>query len=201
MKKEVLNIIIILSVILAFWGCSATKYVPKDSYLLNEVKIHSDNKKVKSSDLRPYLRQTPNAKWFSLFKTPLYIYNLSGRDSTKWMNRFLRKIGDEPVIFSELEADRTQEELVKAIQNMGYMRVEVSRQKKTKRKLATVHYYIKTGKPYTVENIKYDINDELMTHYMKKDSANSLLHNDMQFDVNVLNAERDRITQLLQNNG
>lgn len=201
MKKEVLNINIILSVILAFWGCSATKYVPKDSFLLNEVKIHSDNKKVKSSELRPYLRQTPNAKWFSLFKTPLYIYNLSGRDSTKWMNRFLRKIGDEPVIFSELEADRTQEELVKAIQNMGYMRVEVSRQKKTKRKLATVHYYIKTGKPYTVENIKYDIKDELITHYIKKDSAKSLLHKDMQFDVNVLNAERDRITQLLQNNG
>lgn len=71
----------------------ATKYVPDGSYLLDEVKIHTDQKNVRPSSLRMYVRQNPNAKWFSLIKTQLYVYNLSGRDSTKWGNKFLRRIG------------------------------------------------------------------------------------------------------------
>ena len=68
-----------------------------------------------------YVRQNPNAKWFSLIKTQLYVYNLSGRDSTKWGNKFLRRIGDAPVIYSEDEAQRSEEEITKAVHNMGYM--------------------------------------------------------------------------------
>ena len=61
-------------------------------------------KNIRPSSLRMYVRQNPNAKWFSLIKTQLYVYNLSGRDSTKWGNKFLRRIGDAPVIYSEDEA-------------------------------------------------------------------------------------------------
>ena len=68
-----------------------------------------------------YIRQNPNAKWFSLIKTQLYVYNWSGRDSTRWINRTLRKLGDAPVIYSEEETNRTREEITKAVQNMGYM--------------------------------------------------------------------------------
>ena len=71
------------------------------SYLLDEVRIHSDNKEVKPSNLSIYLRQNPNSKWFSLIKTQLYVYNWSGRDSARWINRTLRKMGDAPVIYSE----------------------------------------------------------------------------------------------------
>jgi hypothetical protein len=53
-----------------------------------------------------YVRQNPNAKWFSLIKMQLYVYDLSGRDSSKWYNKFLRKIGDAPVIYNENEAGR-----------------------------------------------------------------------------------------------
>ena len=74
-------------------SCSATKYVPDDSYLLDRIHIETDNKQVKPSELSLYIRQTPNAKWFSLFKTQLYVYNLSGRDTTRWLNRALRRVG------------------------------------------------------------------------------------------------------------
>ena len=68
--------------ILMLASCSATKFVPDGSYLLDEVKVITDNKEVKPSNLRMYVRQNPNAKWFSLIKTQLYVYDLSGRDST-----------------------------------------------------------------------------------------------------------------------
>ena len=92
---------ILTTIVLLLASCSSTKYVPDGSYLLDEVRIHTDNKEVKPSNLSMYIRQNPNAKWFSLIKTQLYVYNWSGRDSTRWINRTLRKLGDAPVIYSE----------------------------------------------------------------------------------------------------
>ena len=116
--------------ILTLASCSATKFVPDGSYLLDEVKIRTDQKNIRPSSLRMYVRQNPNAKWFSLIKTQLYVYNLSGRDSTKWGNKFLRRIGDAPVIYSEDEAQRSEEEITKAVHNMGYMAATVKKKRK-----------------------------------------------------------------------
>ena len=93
--------ILILGVLVMFASCSTTKYVPEGKYLLDDVRIHSDNNEIRSSTLSPYLRQTPNSKWFSLIKTQLYVYNWSGRDTTRWINRTLRRMGDAPVIYDE----------------------------------------------------------------------------------------------------
>ena len=112
---------ILATIALLLASCSSTKYVPDGSYLLDEVRIHTDNKEVKPSNLSMYIRQNPNAKWFSLIKTQLYVYNWSGQDSTRWINRILRKLGDAPVIYSEEETNRTREEITKAVQNMGYI--------------------------------------------------------------------------------
>lgn len=107
--------------ILLLASCSATKYVPEGSYLLDEVRIQTDNREIKPSSLSMYVRQNPNSKWFSLIKTQLYVYNWSGRDSASWINRTLRRMGDAPVIYKEEETERSSEEMTKAMQNMGYM--------------------------------------------------------------------------------
>ena len=125
---------ILTTIVLLLASCSSTKYVPDGSYLLDEVRIHTDNKEVKPSNLSMYIRQNPNAKWFSLIKTQLYVYNWSGRDSTRWINRTLRKLGDAPVIYSEEETNRTREEITKAVQNMGYMGALVEPVRQVKRK-------------------------------------------------------------------
>ena len=57
---------ILTTIVLLLASCSSTKYVPDGSYLLDEVRIHTDNKEVKPSNLSMYIRQNPNAKWFSL---------------------------------------------------------------------------------------------------------------------------------------
>ena len=98
MRRGYLYTLLSFAILVLLASCSATKFVPEGSYLLDEVKISTDNKEVKPSGLRMYVRQNPNAKWFSLIKMQLYVYDLSGRDSSKWYNKFLRKIGDAPVI-------------------------------------------------------------------------------------------------------
>lgn len=200
MKKGILYTIL-LYLALSLASCSATKFVPDGSYLLDEVKIHTDNKEIKPSDMRLYVRQNPNSKWFSTIKTQLYVYNWSGRDSTKWFNRFLRKIGDAPVIYNESDAIRSQEEIAKAVQNLGYMEASVKRTTKTKKKKLKLFYEITSGKPYIVRTLKYDISDKKIAEYLRNDSTQSMLREGMLFDVNVLDAERQRITDYLLCNG
>ncbi len=182
-------------------SCSATRYVPEGSYLLEEVKIQTDRKEIKPSELALYLRQNPNSKWFSLFKTQLYIYNLSGQDSTKWVNRTLRRMGDAPVIYIEDEAIRTQEELTKAVRNMGYMSATVDGNIRTRKKKLKLYFQVHSGEPYIVRSIQYDVADAKIADYLRGDSASSRLKEGMLFDVNVLDAERQRITNVLQNHG
>ena len=187
--------------VLSFASCTATKFVPDGSYLLDEVKIRTDEKSIRPSSLKMYVRQNPNAKWFSLIKTQLYVYNLSGRDSTKWGNKFLRRIGDAPVIYNEDEALRSEEEITKAVHNMGYMAATVKRSTKIKKKKIKLYYDVTAGKPYVVQSIKYNISDPKIEALLKQDSARSLLKQGMYFDVNVLDADRQRITDKLLQNG
>ncbi|KAA6336583.1 Outer membrane protein assembly factor BamA [termite gut metagenome] len=197
MKKKLLHILLVL----LFASCSVTRFVPEGSYLLDEVKVKTDNKDIKPSVLRNYVRQNPNGEWLGLVKTQLWFYNLAGSDSTRWYNKFFKKIGDTPVIYSESDAQRSEEEITKAVHNMGYMRASVKSTTTVKKKKLKQLYLVSTGKPYSVHTLTYHIADTVIAGYIANDSAGMLLKKGMIFDVNVLDAERQRITNLLINNG
>ncbi|MBO5381890.1 MAG: BamA/TamA family outer membrane protein [Bacteroides sp.] len=201
MKIASKHYILIIVVLVLLSACSTTKYVPDGSYLLDEVEIITDNKELKPSELSLYLRQKPNNKWFNLFKTQLHIYSLSGRDSTKWINKALRRVGDAPVIFSDLETRLTQDELKKSINNRGYMSASVDYSTKVKKKKLKLTYHVTSGKPYRVRSISYRIPDKKVEEYILSDSANTLIREGILFDVNVLDNERQRITRHLTENG
>lgn len=190
-----------VAIVFLLASCSSTKYVPDGSYLLDEVRIETDNKAVKPSSLSVYLRQNPNSKWFSLLKTQLYIYNWSGRDSTRWINRTLRRLGDAPVVYNAGETARTGEEMTKALQNMGYMGAVVEPVRRGRKKKMRLLYKVTTGKPYIIRVLKYDIPDDKIREYIRLDSAATLLSEGMCFDANVLDTERQRIANNLLQNG
>lgn len=202
MKKPTrITIIHIVAALLMLTGCSVNKFIPEGSYLLDNVKVESDNKEIKPSQMSLYVRQTPNAKWFSLFRFPMYIYGASGLDSTKWVNRFWRKLGDPPVIYDRKLANETREEMKKAVQNMGYMGATVDLKEESDGNRMKVRYVIRSAEPYIVDHIAYDIADYQIHDFLQADSARTLLHEGMRFDVNVLDQERQRITQSLLDKG
>ncbi len=182
-------------------SCSVNKFIPEGNHLLDKVHIVSDTKEVKPSDFTSYVRQNPNASWFNLVKVPMRIYCLSGTDSTNWLNRFFRGIGDAPEIYDEAVSLRSRGEMQKAVRNMGYMQASVRLDKEIKKNRLKLTYDIRAGRPYIVDRIAYDVDDLIINDYIRQDSTRSLLHKGMPLDVNVLDAERVRITRLLQNNG
>ena len=199
--KQKLHLCIYIMIVALFSSCSVNRFIPEGKYLLDEVNIVSDTKEVQPSLFTSYVRQNSNAKWFNLVKVPMHIYCLSGQDSTNSFYRLLRRLGDEPVIYDPIITKKSQQEIEKAVKNMGYMRAQVQLNTEIKNNKLKVKYNIKAGHPYTIEQINYNIDDKQINELLKTDSIHSFLHVGMPFDVTILNSERNRITKLLQNNG
>lgn len=188
--------------VLLLAACSASKFVPKGQYLLEKVEIKSDRRGFDAASLEPYIRQKANSKWFSLFKIPMGTYALSGSDTTKWINRTLQKIGEEPVIFDSLQSAQTLNDLHTTLQNMGYMHSSVSLEKKIRGKRLTAVYILHPGEPYYIHSIKYDIQDKNIERILQIDNRLTAgLKPGGQFTVDKLDEERNRITALLVDNG
>ena len=213
-QDYIIKYLVLLVVIFDMTSCSTTKYVPDGEYLLNKVYVKTDVKEYGATELMSYVRQVPNSRMFWLNKTQLQIYSLSGKDSSRWINRQLKKMGEPPVIFDSALVYKTDVELQKFFVNKGYIKVNVTSETQIKRKKKiNVTYYITTNESYRIRNYESDIADSSI-HEDLYGSGRSvrisgeqsalktpLVNQGMLFDRNILDAERDRITRLLRNRG
>lgn len=187
-------------VLSAFTSCSVSKFIPEGEYLLEDVEVISDNKDVKPSEFRGYVHQNPNSSWFSIAKVPLRIYALSGTDTTKWINRFIQKIGDEPVIYDSASAERSKENMKRAMQNLGYMQANVDVLTKKKKKKIELSYVLHPGKGYVIRSWQYDVKDQSLRNDFA-DYSSRIMSENMLFNVNQLNMERQNLATFFQNKG
>lgn len=190
--------------LLLLCACSETKYVEEGSYMLDHNYIHTEETypDVNTGNLKNYLRQRPNSRWFSLVRLPLAVYSLSGRDSTKWLNRTLKNIGEAPVIFDSVKALQTCKDLQLALQNQGYLRTIVDLDVYKRKKRIDAIYTLRPGNPYYIRRLSYQIQDTAIARLLQDDGVNQrLLKEGGRFDVNMLDAERKRITSLLNDKG
>ena len=157
-------------------ACSPTRHVPDGSYLLDHVKIETDAKEVKPSDLKSYLRQEPNHRMFGLFRFTLGLYNLSGNDSTKWFNRWVRNAGTPPVIYDPMLMENSRLQMEKAMFNKGYMSARVEADTTSRGKRMDVVYRVSANTPHYIANVDYHIaNDNLSRLIERRFSNHSLL--------------------------
>ncbi len=195
---------IYLFLVLLLCACSETKYVPEGAYLLNKVQVKSEpkTKGVEPSAMKAYVRQHGNARWFSAVRIPLATYSLSGRDTTKWLNRVLRSIGEAPVLYDSLSTRRSMEDLQMQLVNMGYLRASVDAMTKSRKKTIDVTYLLHPGKPYTIRKVDYVIEDSMINSLLRLDDPSQRgLKSGMRFSVENLDGERKRITNELNNLG
>ena len=142
-----------------FQACSVSRLLPEDGYLLDKVVIRSDSASLSPAPLQGYIRQHPNSKWFSLFKVPMGIYSLSGRDSTKRINRFVRRLGEAPVVYDSKLALRTRQNIESAVQNLGYLDADVELHERVHRHKMSLLYQIHPRERYTVRLMQLEVQD------------------------------------------
>lgn len=203
-RQSSLNKILALPfiVVLFIASCSTTKFVPADDYLLKAVKIESEQSDVKASTLMPYVQQRPNSKWFSLFKVPLSLYSMSGRDSTQWGTMFLRGLGEAPVIYDSVKAAASCDNMVMYLQTEGYLHAKASYTVKRKGRKVEVKYKAIPGISYTIDSVNVVIEDDSVHNTLQSLGALDMnLKRGMRFSIQTLDDERKRITNILTKEG
>ena len=203
MRKRTLIKALLGCMMLVLASCSTTRYVPDNQSLLNSVsvKMLGDYPQVNTATLRNYVRQQPNTKWFSIVRLPLHTYSLSGNDTTKWINRTLRAIGEAPVLFDSLKAELSRSDLRQQLRNEGFLNAEVVYETRRHGKKTDITYWLQPGQPYFIHNLRYQIDDPQVAKMLGGDSVRRLLHEGMRFEVSRLDAERKRIAALLADSG
>ena len=184
-------------------GCSSTRHVPDGSFLLDKVSITvEDSSRVATKKLYNYLRQQPNHKVLGLARMQLGVYNLSGRDSTTRFNRWLRKIGEEPVIYDEALTEQSARQLRQALINAGFndARVEVESNSPKEKKI-NVAYRLYPGAPHVISSVAYEVEDPALEEMVFADSVSWPVKAGGQLDRNILDNQRALIAERMRNNG
>lgn len=182
------------------FGCNSTKYVPEGKYLLNKVEVQVDNEHISKEELKVHIRQKGNMRILGYIKFHLGLYNLS---SKKRENDWLKRIGEAPVIYEDYLTQRSIDQMNVYLRNKGFYNAVivdsvVYNQRKPK---VDQLYRVIAGKPYTIRKFEYDITDPEVKGLIQNDSVNKLIRVNHIFDVDVLNAERNRITRFMKNRG
>lgn len=187
-------------------SCNPTKYVPSEELLLNrnELLLRESGvplpPTVSKSTVKPYVRQQPNKKIFGA-RFHLGLYNLSDIGKDKWPHAWLRRIGEEPVVFDPAAAERSAGQMQSYLMSKGFFNASVRDTVSTRKNEARVVYDINPGRPYTIADIRYDIQDTLLFPTVMIDTANCTVERGMIYDVDLLQRERQRLERFIRDIG
>ena len=113
--RRLVYIVCCLLVGLLFSACNVTRLIPSDAYLLQRIKIEEDksvprSERIKGDEVTKYLRQKPNKHFFG---TDFYawVYLMAKPEKDNWWNNLKRRMGEEPVLFSMRDTERSASNL------------------------------------------------------------------------------------------
>jgi outer membrane protein assembly factor BamA len=152
------------------------------------------------NSIKKYEKQSPNKTILGL-KFHLFLYNLAKPEKNKFPATWFRKIGEEPVIWDPLLTERSVDEFKNYTITKGYYDAIVSDSIRLKKKKVIINYEIDLNEPYRINSISYVFEDRGLMDIILPDSSNRLIEKGAPFDKEVLQQERQRLEELMKNNG
>lgn len=189
---------------MAISSCSITSQVKQDEQLLSSmfIRIKGNRKNIDRDEVTAIIKQKPNKSIAGVYKFHLRVHNFAKRgNERKWKKWLLENVAEEPVIYDINLADKSIDQIVLYLQKKGYYECKVEEKTVVKNKKLRQVYLINSGTPYLINNITYAIDDDEVKKIFFADSANTYLKKGNFFDQNKLDAERERITNLLKEKG
>lgn len=207
-KKALYRAFALFVAIVFLLSCSTTRSLKKEELLYTGSKVKVENlsffnKIALKGDLKDFIGQQPNDKWFGLFPVKLYMYNLAG-DSVpkKGFRRWVqKKLGQPPVIYNPSITGRSANTMKAYLYSKGYFQGKVAFAETKKNKKMQVTYQVEVSEPYTINTIVFPKKDSSTIGIISKNKESSLLKKGMPYDLGHLKEERQRINKLLKNKG
>jgi len=174
--------------------------VPEDQHLLHSYNIESGDGDFDKKALNDYIKQKPNKRIF-FWRFYLSLYNLSSPTKDNGFNRWLKRIGESPVVYDEDSKEKSTEQLILYMHNKGFYNVEVSDTTQYRKQQAKIIYTVTPNQPYRIRDITYFFHDASLSPLVMADTASSLFRKGAFFEVDLLQKERIRIETVLRNRG
>jgi outer membrane protein assembly factor BamA len=208
MMKQPLYLLL-LPALLMLCACSNTKYLPAGDVLYTgpKVIVHSTGKKDrKDKDIRQTLtsmtRPRPNRSTLGL-RWRLWLYNIAGnpKKERSLRGKLKYKIGEPPVLLSDVSLDQNSKVLANYLQNQGFLQATVGGDTLIKNKRAKAIYTATTGNQYVVNSVRFDSSANAVAKSIAVTAPESLLKNGKAYNLDVMKAERERIDAQLKEKG
>ncbi|UZD24420.1 BamA/TamA family outer membrane protein [Algoriphagus halophytocola] len=205
--KIKLHTIFIAFVLSVAVSCSVKKYIPEDEFLYTgadlELKTEAEVEDLEAieEELEGLLRPAPNSKILGMY-LGLWAHYKGTQENPGFINRFLnKKIGQEPVYFSQVDPGRTEELLINRLENRGFFYSTSSSEVIRSDQSAKVQYVAEFGEPYTLSEFKLERDSLQIEHEIAGLLEETLIKENSRFDLNTLNQERNRLDSALKEKG
>ncbi len=184
-------------------GCGPYKYIPENKKHLNKVNIKIDKKSSLKEELYQKISPKPNKRFLGI-KFHMFLYDLSKPGRENWWHNWLRKIGEEPVVWDSYQSQKTIERFGILLQHNGYFKASITDSIELvgkKQRKVNITYYVSPGIAYHIKEFNLNIQDTALLSLVEKDSINSLIIVGDQYNVSNLIAEKQRLKTLFLNYG
>lgn len=229
--KKIILFLSVCFIAFLICSCGPTRKLTDGQHLLSEVKIAEDQNAIDKSEIEAYIKQKPNRKILGAIRFHLWLHNLANEEKVKqkkeaWLQKreaeninrvakgkktkssdkqlfgeWLIEVGEAPVIYDSILSRNSSKQIHLFLNGKGYFHNSVRDSAILKHKRAKVIYIINPGKPYKIRKINYDIDDQPVNYYVMLDTLNCTIKPGQNYDVDILQKERERVTRMLNNNG
>lgn len=191
-------------------SCSTTRRLKPGQilYMGATVKINpdssvriADQKQVKKT-LETKTRPRPNKSLLGI-KWKLQLYNLAADTvKPKGLGNWLKnKIGEKPVLLSEVKLKYNNDVLKSYLISEGYLQAEVTGDTVVRNKKGRAIYTANTGIRYKINSVSFPKDTGTLTHNILSNKAQTLLKVGNYYDLDTYKNERIRIDNDLKENG
>jgi outer membrane protein insertion porin family len=196
--------------LIALASCHESKYLAENQllYTANKTRVQSSvpmkkkEQKKWSAEMQGYLRPKLNSAILGI-RLKLWIYNIAGTtNKKKGFKHWLKyTIGEPPVLATPAILHNNAQVLQSHLENKGFFHDTVIVTTSVKDKHLTAIYSGQIGPRYTIGNIKYPDDSDVISNRIDTLQGNSLLKKGDFYDFETIKAERVRIDSRLKNRG
>lgn len=214
MDKNVAMLIVLLATFFVLTGCSnQRKFLQPDERTLSRVNYNIEmadstmqpTKEIRDalSDVKKYTRQKPNTRLLGIGpRMKMHIYCLSSPGDTNFLQNYLRRQGQPPVIYDPMAAVQTAQQIEGLLQTKGCFGSTVTFDTTHSRKYdATVTYQIRATSRYRINDVSFHADSREVNKLLQDWQNESLLRVGDWYDQDKLAQERSRIIDKLRENG
>ncbi|MBR1799149.1 MAG: BamA/TamA family outer membrane protein [Bacteroidales bacterium] len=152
----------------------------------------------------PYILQSPNTRFLGIkrLRIPLFFYNLSSPTDSTFINNYLRRIGEPPVVYDVARARRSAMQLQAFYASKGCFNATATFDTTAiSDHEISIAYHVKVSPRYRIAEVVYHAQTDAVTALLSRWRNDMPLKEDTYYDQDNLIDTRNLIVERLRNEG